>query len=55
MYGLEDSKFHDWDYLCHMKEKGYFKGVKDTSMIIEDIFKNCEIVSDDYEGFEKCK
>lgn len=55
MYGLEDSKFLNWDYLCHMKEKGYFKGVTDTSMIIEDIFKNCEIVSDDYEGFEDCE
>lgn len=55
MWGLEDSKFHDWDYLCSMKEKGYFKGVKDTSIKIEDILKNYEIVSDDYEGFEDCK
>ena len=55
MYGLEDSKFHDWDYLCYMKEKGYLKGITDTSMMIEDILKNCEIVSDDYEGFEDCK
>lgn len=41
--------------LTDLLEKGYFKGVTDTSMIIEDILKNCEIVSDDYEGFEDCK
>ena len=32
MYGLEDSKFHDWDYLCYMKEKGYLK-VNDTVVL----------------------
>lgn len=55
MCGLGRSKFHNWYYLCYMKEKGYFKGVTDTSIKIEDILKNCEIVSDDYEGFEECK
>lgn len=38
-----------------MKDKGYFKGITDTSMKVEDILKNCIIVSDDYEGFEDCK
>lgn len=38
-----------------MKDKGYFKGVTDTSMTIREILNNCEIVSDDYEGFEDCK
>lgn len=55
MYGLEDSKFHNWDYLCYMKEKGYFKGITDTSMKVEDILDNCIIVSDNYEGFEDCR
>lgn len=45
MWGLEEgSKFHDWGYLCYMKRKGYFKGITDTSMEIEDILNNCEVV-----------
>lgn len=51
-------KFNDRHILMTMKNKGHFKdmnSVTDTSMIIEDILKNCEIVSDDYEGFEDCK
>lgn len=45
MWGLEEgSKFHDWGSLCYMKRKGYFKGVTDTSMKIEDILKNCEVI-----------
>lgn len=46
MCGLGRSKFCNWYYLCYMKEKGYFKGVTDTSMKIEDILKNCEVVDD---------
>lgn len=49
----------DWNYaerqvFWNLNKKGYFKGVIDISMKIEDILKNCEIVSDDYEGFEEC-
>ena len=45
MWGLEEgSKFHDWGSLCYMKRKGYFKGVKDTSMSIQYILKNCEVI-----------
>lgn len=29
-----------------MKDKGYFKGVIDTSMTIEKILNNCEVVDD---------
>lgn len=44
MWGLEEgNKFHDWGSLCYMKSKGYFKGVKDTSMTLEDILNNCEV------------
>lgn len=46
MCGLGRSKFCNWYHLCYMKEKGYFKGVTDTSMKIEDILKNCEVVDD---------
>ena len=27
-----------------MKGRGYFKGIKDTSMTLEDILDNCEVV-----------
>ena len=27
-----------------LKEKGYFKGITDTSMKIEDILKNCDVI-----------
>lgn len=46
MCGLGRSKFCNWYYLCYMKEKGYFKGITDTSMKIEDILKNCEVIDD---------
>lgn len=45
MWGLEEgSKFHDWGSLCYMKRKGHFKGVKDTSMSIQYILNNCEVI-----------
>lgn len=45
MWGLEEgSKFHDCGSLCYMKRKGYFKGVKDTSMSIQYILNNCEVI-----------
>lgn len=45
MWGLEEgSKFHDWGSLCYMKRKGHFSGIKDTSMTLEEILNNCEVV-----------
>lgn len=38
------SKFYDIHFLMAMKNKGYFKGITDTSMEIEDILKNCEVI-----------
>ena len=35
--------------LCKMKEKGYFKGVYDTSVTLREILNNCKIVPDDYD------
>lgn len=32
--------------LFEMKDKGYFKGVIDTSMTLEEILNNCEVVDD---------
>lgn len=51
----KDYHFISCSLSFRMKEKGYFKGVTDLSMEIEEILKNCEIVSDDYEGFDDCK
>lgn len=40
------SKFNDICFLMAMRNKGYFKGITDTSMKIEDILKNCEVIDD---------
>lgn len=33
------------DLICYsLKNKGHFKGITDTSMKIEDILKNCEVI-----------
>lgn len=49
----EDDEYYSIDYnfnsflaLIRLKEKGYFKGVTDTSMTIEEILNNCEVVDD---------
>lgn len=35
------------DLICYsLKNKGYFKGIIDTSMRIKDILKNCEVEDD---------
>lgn len=34
--------------LSNMKDNGYFKSVTDTSMTLQEILDNCEIVADDY-------
>lgn len=41
-----DYNFSSFLLLIRLKEKGYFKGVTDTSMKIEDILKNCEVIDD---------
>lgn len=48
-------KFVEFDTLLDMQAKGYYKSLTDVYINIEDILKDCEIVSDDYEGFEDCK
>lgn len=42
----KDYSFSLFFSLNGLKEKGYFKGITDTSMKIEDILKNCEVVDD---------
>lgn len=39
-----DYNFSSFLLLIRLKEKGHFKGVTDTSMKIEDILKNCEVI-----------
>ena len=36
--------FKNFSELKEMRNKGYFKGVTDTSMKIQDILKNCEVI-----------
>lgn len=38
------AKFKDSSILSKMKEKGHFKGITDTSMTLQDILDNCEVV-----------
>lgn len=40
----EEVKFCCHELLLEMRYKGYFKGITDTSMKIEDILKNCEVI-----------
>lgn len=42
----KDYSFSLFSSLNGLKEKGYFKGITDTSMKIEDILKNCEVIDD---------
>lgn len=37
-------RFDGVDMLIVMRSKGYFKGVKDTSMSIQYILNNCEVI-----------
>lgn len=39
-------RFNWYVDLCSMKEKGYFKGVTDTSMTLKEILDDCEVVED---------
>jgi hypothetical protein len=36
--------FKNFSELKEMRSKGYFKGITDTSMKIQDILKNCEVI-----------
>lgn len=36
--------FRNYSELKEMRNKGHFKGVKDTSMSIQYILKNCEVI-----------
>lgn len=36
--------FKNFSELKEMRHKGYFKGITDTSMKIQDILKNCEVI-----------
>lgn len=47
--------FYNFGTLVKLHNKGYFKGIKDVSMKVEDILNNHIIVLDNYEGFEDCK
>ncbi len=38
------AKFEDSSVLSKMKGNGHFKGVTDTSMALEEIVNNCEVV-----------
>ena len=36
--------FKNYSELKEMRSKGYFKGITDASMKIQDILKNCEVI-----------
>lgn len=36
--------FKNFSELKEMRNKGYFKGITDTSMKIQDILKNCDVI-----------
>ena len=38
------AKFEDSSVLLKMKEKGNFKKITDTSMTLEEILNNCEVI-----------
>ena len=38
------AKFEDSSVLSKMKENGHFKSITDTSMALEEIVNNCEVV-----------
>lgn len=39
--------FKNFSELKEMRNKGYFKGITDTSMKIQYILNNCEVIGDD--------
>ena len=48
---IEESVFCENPTLSKMKDKGYFKGVYDTSLTVKEILDNYEIVNDYYGHF----
>lgn len=42
-----NSAFGSFNTYMNMKRIGYFAGIKDTSIILEDILNNCEVIDDD--------
>ena len=44
IFEYNDCHFISCSVAFRMKEKGYFKGVKDTSMSIQYILNNCEVI-----------
>lgn len=53
-YNWCNMKLKDTTFII-MKDKGYFKGISNTGMKLNEILENCEIVSDDFEALEDCK
>lgn len=47
LYEINTTDFRSVYVLVKLKEKGYFKGIPDTTMNIKDILDNCEVVDDD--------
>lgn len=46
-YTVKGFGFEACGILSKMYDKGYFKGVKDTSMSLHDILENCVVVDDE--------
>ena len=42
----EKDKVHEFWIITGMKEKGYFKGIEDTSMTLKEILDNCEVIDE---------
>lgn len=51
----EQEKLQEYWVIGGMKEKGHFGGIHDLRETFANVFAECEIVSDDYDGFEECK
>lgn len=45
-FKYENEKFNDLMLTSKLKEKGYFKGVKDENMTLNTILRNCEVVEE---------
>lgn len=52
---LETDTLNSYNFFESLKEKGHLIGIDDLKIRIEEVLNNCEIVSDNYEGFEDCK
>lgn len=52
-YYYGDQHFNWYTDVRNMKEKGYFKGITDTSMTLRKILGNCEVIEDGTIGTKK--